>query len=78
MEGYGVLFYASGKPYYCGQWKQGNFEGRGSFFNEQEDKIEGGFDYKDFSNIGRRWTSFEGTFKQDKKCGQGVLTLSNG
>jgi hypothetical protein len=78
MEGYGCLFNAEGKPYYRGLWKNGNFHGKGAFFNSDEESIQGCFDYRDFNDIGKKWKSFEGSFDHDKKNGEGILTLTNG
>ena len=78
MDGIGSLYYPSGKPYYRGEWKQGTFHGRGVFYNEDAEGINGEFNYRDFSQIGKKWRIFEGSFKKDMKDGEGLLTLSNG
>ena len=50
MDGWGKLFYPSGRLAYEGYWKKGKFEGYGKLFNENPQHIEH-FDYKDFNKI---------------------------
>jgi len=82
MHGKGVLYYASGKPAYDGDWYEDKFEGFGVLYNENPASLEGyyseGFDYKDFNNVDEFWTKYEGEFKEDNKEGYGTLLLSNG
>ena len=41
--------------------------------NFQED-----FNYKDFSELGNKWTYYDGQFKNDSKHGKGYIKLTNG
>lgn len=47
MDGWGKLFYPSGRLAYEGYWKNSKFEGYGKLFNENATHIEA-LDYTDF------------------------------
>ena len=36
------------------------------------------FNYKDFSELGNKWTYYDGQFKNDSKHGKGYIKLTNG
>ena len=46
MQGRGVLYYASGKIAYEGEWKQNRLHGYGVLYNECIKVIEGEIDYR--------------------------------
>ena len=50
MDGWGKLFYPSGRLAYEGYWKEGKFEGYGKLFNESALHLES-HDYSDFNRI---------------------------
>ncbi|EGR33473.1 protein kinase domain protein, partial [Ichthyophthirius multifiliis] len=78
MEGMGTLYYPSGALAYMGQWKNDQFNGNGTVYNEQPAQIDGDFDISNFDNLGEFWDKYEGDFIDDNKEGQGVIYLSNG
>lgn len=50
MNGYGKLFYETGKLAYEGQWYQDEFHGRGTVHNDQPEAVhEEGFDYRNMN-----------------------------
>lgn len=51
MHGLGKLFYQNGKLAYEGEWQFNTFDGQGTLYNEKPEKIQGGFNYKDFNNL---------------------------
>jgi hypothetical protein len=57
MHGFGTLYYASGNPEYIGEWSNSKFNGKGCYFNENMEYFEGGFEYRDFDELGRKWKS---------------------
>lgn len=63
MNGQGNLYYQSGKLAYEGTWKDDQFEGKGKLHNEAPLKLQGGFDYEDFDNVGEHWECYEGEFE---------------
>jgi hypothetical protein len=78
IEGFGRLYYQSGELAYEGNWLKGEFHGEGRIINERPERIEGGFNYHDLSEIGAAWLWYEGCFERDNKHGSGVMLLSNG
>lgn len=50
LDGYGKLFYPSGRLAYEGYWKNNKFNGYGKLFNELPEYIEK-FDYRNFALI---------------------------
>lgn len=50
MDGYGKLFYPSGRLAYEGYWRSSKFDGYGKLFNENPIYIES-YDYRDFTRI---------------------------
>ena len=51
MEGFGRLFYQSGKLAYDGTWHNDQFHGKGTLFNEGFEELDGSFDYTNFDDI---------------------------
>jgi len=78
MDGYGKLYYPSGKLAYEGEWKENTFNGNGKVFNETPSQFSGPYDYRNFDLLEDDWERFEGTFVEDYKEGKGVLYLVNG
>lgn len=78
MHGKGVLYYASGKPAYDGDWVEDKFEGFGVLYNEYPTQFNEFFDYNDFDQVEELWTKYDGEFRDDNKEGYGTLHLSNG
>ena len=85
MEGYGKLYYQSGKLAYEGEWKADQFKGKGILYNESPEEVFGSIDYRSFEDIGEYWTKYEGKngnnlgeFSNDLKDGKGTLYFSNG
>lgn len=84
MQGYGKLFYASGKIAYEGGWSQDQIHGSGKLYNEHPRPCET-VDYKNFSKSEHSWRSYEGirwydsgNFEFDQRSGNGTLTFENG
>ena len=76
MHGYGVLYYASGKPAYEGQWKGDKFNGRqidnnlrGVLYNEESEILFDSFDFTDFNQLHDYWLKYDGLFEEDSKNG---------
>ena len=67
MHGQGILYYASGKPVYDGDWFEDKFEGRGVLYNENPNNLDGAFNYNDFDEIDDYWTRYDGEFRDDNK-----------
>lgn len=67
MHGKGVLYYASGKPAYDGDWFEDKFEGRGILYNENPIDLDHSFNYNDFDEIDDYWTKYDGEFRDDNK-----------
>lgn len=59
MNGFGTLYYPSGKKAYEGFWKNDKFEGEGEVFNENPG-YENNIDFKNFETIGDNWIKYEG------------------
>ena len=51
MEGYGKLYYQSGKLAYEGQWVRDQFTGHGVLYNETPDQLNKPFNYRNFDDI---------------------------
>lgn len=82
MDGWGKLFYPSGRLAYEGYWKGGRFDGYGKLFNETPLHIQI-FDYSDFNRIQLPneqgyWKVYQGNMRNDMKQGQGIWILQNG
>lgn len=67
MNGFGKLYYQSGKLAYEGYWKNDLFEGQGKLYNEKPKKLDDKFDYHNFDGVEEFWESYEGNFKEDVK-----------
>ena len=63
MEGRGVLYYASGRIAYDGEWRRGMFEGEGVLENEEVVGREEGIDFTDMENGEEYWVVYKGGFK---------------
>ena len=70
MDGWGKLFYPSGRLAFEGYWKAGKFDGYGKLFNETPLHVET-FDYSNFNKIQEKddgyWKVYEGGMKNDMK-----------
>lgn len=82
MEGWGKLFYASGRLAYEGYWKDNKFDGYGKLFNEKPLHIEA-FECSDFNRVklgtdDGYWKYYEGNMMNDMKQGHGIWVLENG
>lgn len=51
MEGFGKLYYQSGKIAYEGDWSNDQFSGHGILYNESPDPLKKPFDYRNFDDI---------------------------
>jgi hypothetical protein len=51
MEGFGKLYYQSGKLAYEGEWKGDQFMGKGILYNELPESIPQSYDYRSFDAI---------------------------
>jgi len=67
MHGKGILYYASGKPAYDGDWFEDKFEGSGVLYNENPNNLDEAFNYNDFDEIDDYWTKYDGEFRDDNK-----------
>jgi len=67
MHGKGILYYASGKPAYDGDWFEDKFEGNGVLYNENPNNLDEAFNYNDFDEIDDYWTKYDGEFRDDNK-----------
>lgn len=78
MHGRGILYFPDGSPAYDGEWDSDMFQGRGILYNQNPEKFDYSFNYRDFAGLGDYWVKYDGEFKQDMKDGVGTLTLGNG
>ncbi len=60
MEGFGKLYYQSGKLAYEGDWRNDQFMGKGVLFNEIPDVLNRPFNYTNFDEVEEFWTKYEG------------------
>ena len=60
MNGYGKLYYDTGKLAYEGYWYKDEFHGRGKVYNDAPSELQGSFDYRDFENIELYWRYYDG------------------
>ena len=51
MNGFGKLYYPSGKLAYEGEWKHNSFNGRGKVYNEDPQYFDGHFNFEDFDGL---------------------------
>ncbi len=51
MEGFGTLYYDSGKVAYKGEWKNDTFYGKGKLYNEEAKPLSTPFDYCCFDEV---------------------------
>jgi hypothetical protein len=58
MDGFGKLFYQSGKLAYEGEWKTDQFMGKGILYNETPDKLDGDFNCTNFDEVDEKWTKY--------------------
>lgn len=62
MNGFGRLYYESGRLAYEGEWYKDEFHGRGKVYNDTPEEIPGeGFDYHDMRESESCWEYYEGT-----------------
>ena len=78
MHGFGILYYPTGAVAYEGEWKEDEFDGKGTVYNDQQRLINGTFDFTDFNQLDDEWVRYEGDLKSDAKDGYGKLFLTNG
>lgn len=78
MHGKGILYYASGKIAYDGDWVEDKFDGYGLLYNENPVAFTSQFDFRDLDFVEEYWEKYQGEFKDDNKEGYGTLHLSNG
>lgn len=62
MSGKGSLYYQSGKLAYEGDWKDDQFMGIGTLYNENPEPLPTSFDYTDFDGLDEYWTKYVGTY----------------
>ena len=69
MNGFGVLYYPSGKAAYQGNWfymfinvyrEKDKFSGKGILYNEHPKDLDTEFDYRNFDLIQNYWSKYEG------------------
>jgi hypothetical protein len=58
MNGYGKLYYESGKLAYEGMWYMDEFHGRGKLYNEEPTPLSDLFDYRTFENDEKHWSFY--------------------
>lgn len=58
MQGKGVLYYASGKLAYEGEWHQDRLNGYGVLYNENISSFEGGFNCKHLEDLKNEWIKY--------------------
>lgn len=78
MEGFGVLWAGKDRKMYEGDWHRGKFHGRGTLVNCAQQMVCEEFDGTNFELLRSGWLMYEGNFKEGKKTGFGVVTISNG
>ena len=68
MHGKGVLYYASGKIAYDGEWSDDKFEGQGVLYNETPVMLYNEFDYTDFDSVEDYWEYLFVSQENMKEC----------
>lgn len=58
MEGYGKLYYQSGKLAYEGYWKTDQFMGNGVLYNEIPDILDDPFNYNNIEDVEDYWVKY--------------------
>ena len=62
MNGFGKLYYETGRLAYEGQWYKDEFHGRGKVYNDSPEEIlDNSFDYKNMNGTETCWKYYEGT-----------------
>lgn len=67
MHGKGILYYASGKIAYDGDWVEDKFDGYGLLYNENPVAFTSQFDFRDLDFVEEYWEKYQGEFKDDNK-----------
>ena len=62
MQGRGILYYASGKLAYEGEWYQDKLSGYGVLYNDKIEPLEHEFDFSHLEQLTNEWTKYEGYF----------------
>ena len=63
MSGFGKMYYSDSKLAYEGHWSNDKFNGTGTVYNDKPSPTRSGnIDYRDFSLLKERWSSYEGDF----------------
>lgn len=65
MNGKGSLYYPSGRLAYSGQWKDDQFCGKGTVYNDCPKQLIGSFNFISFDNLDEYWIKYEGDFLND-------------
>eukprot|EP01017_Pseudomicrothorax_dubius_P028745 TRINITY_DN3436_c0_g2_i3.p1 TRINITY_DN3436_c0_g2~~TRINITY_DN3436_c0_g2_i3.p1 ORF type:complete len:409 (+),score=45.54 TRINITY_DN3436_c0_g2_i3:337-1563(+) len=65
------------KVRYEGEWEDNLYHGKGILYNENPDFVTA-IDFNDLSKNGKAWVKFDGTFRQGKRTGPGILFFANG
>ena len=77
MNGRGSLYSASQKLAYQGEWKNDQFHGLGTLYNQIYADNYQSLDYYDFNKLTTHWSKYEGDFINDQKSGIGILYFNN-
>lgn len=78
IEGFGKLYYPSGRVAYEGEWKNNVCEGYGICSNDKPAMMTEGYIEKVFNKGDKSWVSYEGEFSNNCWNGFGKVKLSNG
>ena len=80
LEGVGRKLFKNGELCYVGEFKEGEFHGRGVLYNEHAVRSEEAkpVNHADLTNISEAWKQYEGEFSHNKKHGTGTLTFVSG
>jgi hypothetical protein len=78
MEGYGLLYFPSGRLAYEGEWKMNKFNGNGVLYSENPN-LQKKANYRKICSVkSDAWVRYEGAFLNDARNGFGILYYVDG
>ncbi|CAD8159395.1 unnamed protein product [Paramecium pentaurelia] len=77
-HGKGILYFMNGKDQYNGDFKNDQYDGYGTLYNENQ-IVEDQINYSLLREVQIKgyWKRYQGTFQNGLKCGQGTWYLTN-
>ena len=76
-QGEGVEYDGIGLVKYSGEWKEDEYSGEGTVYNEIAGEYITEVNFADLDEIKDGWTKYTGSFQKGQKSGKGTLILNN-